>query len=160
MAAKKLSTAFSGSATRGMSEFDKEVETRMFKRMDVFTDDFSPPGTSQSSPGQDNSKRNAPYEKPHDDFIPQADPQFWDKSKRPWAKQLHSAGDPKDQEKMDWLDGMEDQIQKPIKNPYDQFPGTIDMKDHAEIAGFDSHLTDPATLSKMKQEFKLMYRRR
>ena len=150
MAIKSLSSGFTSSVTRGMSEFDKEVETRMFQRLDVFTDDFSPPGTSESFPGGDFNKRSAPYQKPHDDFDPEADPQFWDKTKAgPWAKQLHSAGDPKDQEKMDWLDKVSNAFEVPVKNPYDQFPGTIDMQDHKKETRFDPHLTDPARLKKM-----------
>lgn len=160
MAIKKLSSSFSGSSTRTLNGLNREVESRMrTKRLDVFTDDFSPPGTAESSPGQDYTKRDAPYYKPHDDFDPVADPQFWDKTKvGPWARQLPDqhmkklgfTGDPKDQEKLDWLDNMVYQEEAPIKNPYDQFPGTIDMEDHKEdVAGFDDHLTDPARLKKM-----------
>ena len=154
MAPKKLSSGFASSATRGMSGIDKEVESRI-KKLDVFTDDFSPPGTSELVPGQNPNKANAPYGKPHDDFVPEADPQFWAKCQgQPWAKQLpdkkmHSAGDPADQEKMDWLDEMANALDAPLKNPFDQFPGTIDMEDHREEAKFDDHLTDPTRLKKM-----------
>jgi hypothetical protein len=144
MGKKTLSTGFTGSATRGMSGLDKEVEARMSKRLDVFTDDFSPPGTSESFPGGNFNKRDAPYGKPHDDFAPEADPKFWKKG-------LHSAGDPADQEKMDWLDQMANSLEAPIKNPYDQFPGDVDMEDHKEIAKFDPHQTDPARLRKMSK---------
>lgn len=119
--------------------------------MDVFTDDFSPPGTAESSPGQDYTKRDAPYGKPHDDFEPVADPQFWDK------KRLGFTGDPKDQEKMDWLDNEVYQQEAPIKSPYDQFPGAVDMEDHKEETRFDVHLTDPARLKKMSKQIYKEY---
>lgn len=142
---KKLSSSFSGSATRTLNSLNHEIESRMrsTKRLDVFTDDFSPPGTAESSPGQDYTKRDAPYGKPHDDFEPVADPQFWDK------KRLGFTGDPKDQEKMDWLDNEIYQQEAPIKSPYDQFPGAVDMEDYKEETRFDVHLTDPARLRKM-----------
>jgi hypothetical protein len=69
---KKLSSNYAGSATREKPGFDKEVESRLskqnHKRMDVFTNEFQYPGFSQSSPGQDNSKANSPYQTPHTDF--------------------------------------------------------------------------------------------
>lgn len=169
--AKKLSSSFASSATRSMSEFDRMVESRMSKRLDVFTDDFSPPGTAEISPGQDVNKRSAPYGKKHEDYIPQSDPNFWQKGREgPWASQLprkmHSAGDPKDQQPMDDLDETEYRHEAPIKksgdqfpgipkvvhNPYDEFPGDVDMEDHKKIAGFDPHLTDPARLKSMPYE--------
>lgn len=154
MSIKKLSNSYSGSTTRSVRDVTKEIESRMTKRMDVFTDDFQPPGASEISPGQDTSKRSAPYGKPHDDTRPVADPSFWQKGREgPWANQLprnqlHSAGDPQDQEKMDWLDEMVYQTEAPIKSPYDQFPGNISMDDHKKDTRFDPHLTDPATLKR------------
>jgi hypothetical protein len=129
-----------------MSGFEREVEARMSKKLDVFTDEFSPPGATDGFPGGDFSKRGAPYGKPHEDSTPDADPSFWDKSIRARHK-LHSAGDPADQEKMDWLDEQVYKIEAPIKNPYDQFPGDVDMQDHKKIGGFDEHSTDPTKLS-------------
>jgi hypothetical protein len=165
---RKLSQGFSSSATRGMSELDKEVETRM-KHLDVFTDDFSPPGSGESFPGADFDKRDAPYGKPHDDFAPEADPSFWKKgSEGPWARQLPqkmaAAGDARDQQPMDDLDEVEYRFEAPVKkvedqfpgipkpdhNPYDEFPGDIDMEDHKQETRFDPHLTDPRLLKKGK----------
>lgn len=178
----KLSTGCTGSATRGMSEFDREVETRMSNRksLDMFTDEFYPPYSSETFPGADFTKRSAPYQARHDIYTPESDPQFWDKSIRAHPekgyganlkKHMHAAGDFHDQEKMDWLDerehrfnagikperdqfpgALKESIDQPLKtpysNPFDKFEGKINMKDHAEIAGFDKHQTDPATLSK------------
>ena len=50
---------------------------------------------------------------------------------------------------MDILDQIENKLNAKIKNPYDQFPGDVDMDDHKAIAGFDVHQTDPARLKKM-----------
>lgn len=142
---KRLSASFAGSATKKFKGLDREVEGRLgkLKRMDVFTDDFSPPGTGETFPGANFDKRNAPYGSKHTDTVPETE--FRTKV----TNELHSAGDPKDQEKMDWLDEQAYKIDAPIKNPYDQFPGAIDMNDHKAEAGFDKHQTDPARLKKM-----------
>ena len=145
----KLSTGFTGSATRGSSGFDREVESRLH-RLDMFTDEFSPPYSREIFPGADFTKRSAPYEAKHDMETPEADPQFWDKSIRAHSeKHMHAAGDPKEQDKLDWLDEIAHKMEAPIKSPYDQFPGAVDMSDHKEIASFDPHQTDPARLKKM-----------
>jgi hypothetical protein len=120
----------------------------MVKRMDVFTEDFSPPGVSELPRGANPNKRDAPYADRHTNTIPESDPKFYDK--RPLGRKfLHSAGNPKEQESLDFLDQIENQFNSKIKNPTDQFPGAVDMDDHKAIAGFDIHQTDPARLKKM-----------
>lgn len=113
MRPRKLSGGFAGSSTRAMTDFDREVEMRMRKRLDVFTNEFDGPGSPvEVAPGADVSKGHGEYQKPHDDFPARG------------GRKLHSAGDPKDQEKLDWLDEQTHKVQAPIKNPYDQFPGS------------------------------------
>lgn len=145
---KRCSSSFTGASTRGESGFDREVESRMVKRMDVFTEDFSPPGVSELPIGANPNKRDAPYADRHTDTTPESDPQFYDK-RALGRKFLHSAGNPKEQESLDILDLIENQFNSKIKNPTDQFPGPVDMDDHKAIAGFDIHQTDPARLKQM-----------
>lgn len=65
-----MSKGFTGAATRGMEEIDREIETRLTK-LDAFTDEFSPPGVAEKTPGQDYSKGDGDtYGKPHDDIAP------------------------------------------------------------------------------------------
>jgi len=115
-----MSSGFTGSSTRGMSDLDREIEYRLgnVKYMDVFTNDFSPPGAADTEPWHDTTKGKE-YQKPHDDY-PAGRP-IGTRSTRP--SRLHAAGDPKDQAPMDLDDAITQRIQAPIKNPNDQFPG-------------------------------------
>ena len=142
---KNLSNSFASSSTRSLNEVNREIESRMTKAPDEFMDDFLPPGATQTTPAQDTSKRQAPYQDKHTDSKPEADPQFW---------QTGGVGDPKDQDDLDWLDELAHKFEVPIKKQKDQLPGDVDMKDHKEIAAFDPHLTDPRRLN-VKQEKKL-----
>jgi len=63
-----MSTGFTGSDTRSMGKFEREVE----KRLDVFTEDFSPPGVSEKFPGSDFSKSDNNYQDKHADYRPEA----------------------------------------------------------------------------------------
>lgn len=111
-----MSKGFGGAATRGIGGLDREVESRLgaaTKRLDVFTDEFSPPGISETTPGQDVSKGNAPYGKPHDDSPARADRSFT----------LAASGNARDQEPLDEIDAIEQQRNGGIKPPSEQFPG-------------------------------------
>lgn len=129
-----MSSGFAGSNTKGMGGFDREVEARLAKlegrtkkKLDIFTDEFSPPGVSEISPGQDVSKGKS-YQQPHDDTIPEADPKFTQKGLAP-------AGDPAVQPEMDAMDQIQHEIQAKIKKPEDQFPG-VKMK--KKMSGSDN----------------------
>lgn len=104
-----MSSGFAGSLTRHMGKFEREVESRL----DIFTDDFQPPGAFEKVPGSDVNKPKGGYEKPHDDTVPEADKRF---------VRMAAAGLPKDQEPMDALDRIEQRYQARIKEPGDQFP--------------------------------------
>jgi hypothetical protein len=91
-----MSSGFAGSTTRGLSELDRAVETRM-KRLDVFTDDFSPPGTSDAVPGVNYEKRAAPYGDKHDDSTEK----YFNDGRQ---KRMGGVGDASEQEPMDKLD--------------------------------------------------------
>lgn len=128
---KKLSTGFANGSTKQFKGVDREVESRL-KRLDVFTDDFAPPGVSEKFPGGDFSKRNAPYEDRHSD-----------------NKKLHNPGSVKEQQVLDDLDAREQAFNAPIKNPYDSFPGALNFNQKSEVGAFDKHQTDPTRLKKM-----------
>lgn len=106
-----------------MSNFSREVETRLAtgkrgKRLDTFTDDFSPPGTAESSPGANRTKpgTSGGYQKPHDDSPATAEPGF---------VRAAAAGNAKDQEPLDEIDAQTQRQEGGIKKPSAQFPGTI-----------------------------------
>lgn len=117
-----MSTGFAGSSTRDLDGFEREVETRMRKRLDIFTDDFDPPGTSEAFPGGNFNKQRQYPGKPHDDFS-----QAEDNSRNhdPRYKPMHNPG-PKaqgDQEAFDALDEAAYLDDARIKPPDEQFPG-------------------------------------
>jgi hypothetical protein len=124
MAKGKLSSGFSGSTTRSASELDREVETRMKKRLDVFTDDFSPPGSFESSKGGDNRKPGFTAT-PHDDYSQAEDnSRNHDPKLRPMkAGQVGQDGADISQDEMDAIDANEHAFNSPIKKPSSQFPG-------------------------------------
>ncbi len=109
-----MSNGFANSTTRGMGKFEREVESRM-KRLDVFTDDFSPPGTAEVTPGQNTQKTNNNYQDKHTD---EAHPDL----KNP--VRMAQVGNPKVQQEMDNLDREQDAYEKPIKKSKDAFPGS------------------------------------
>jgi len=100
-------------------------EFKSMKHLDVFTDDFSPPGASELAPGQDPNKANGGYQKPHDDFVPEASRKFT----------LAAAGDAKDQEPLDRIDREQQQIESGIKPQSTQFPGAKRMSEEKKIDG-------------------------
>lgn len=51
-----MSNGFANSTTRGMGKFEREVESRM-KRLDVFTDDFSPPELRKLRPDKTHKRQ-------------------------------------------------------------------------------------------------------
>lgn len=113
MATKNLSTAFAGSTTRGASKLEHEVN----RRMDMFTDEFSPPGASEAFPGGNFKKSTLPYGAPHDELVPETKRDFWDK------RTLAAAGNASEQEPMDALDLIEQRFNASVKKYTDQFPG-------------------------------------
>lgn len=139
-----MSTGFAGGATRKFKSVEHEVESRL-KRMDVFTDDFSPPGASEKFPGSDFTKRNAPYEDKHTDMA--------------------AAGNAREQPVLDEIDQQEHDFNAPLKPGHDQFPGAlsapkppkqdpygedwpdkINFEAKSEVGAFDPHQTDPTRL--------------
>lgn len=64
---RKLSDGFAGTGTKQSGGVEKEVESRL-KKLDVFTDEFSPPGTGESGPGFIARKLDEPFETKHDDI--------------------------------------------------------------------------------------------
>lgn len=132
-----MSTGFSGSTTRSLGGLTKEVESRLkTKKLDVFTDDFSPPGTAESFKGSDFDKPNNGYQKPHDDT-----------SSKDSTSSLAAAGNAKDQPKLDEIDRVANMFEVGIKPEKDQFPGAKLKKEPAsDNAAFDVHATDPARL--------------
>ena len=116
-----MSSGFCGSATRGMTELDREIEYRLgdaktpFKRMDVFTDDFSPPGTAEASPGQDYRKPSGPYQDKHTDAPARSEDGF---VRDPLP------GNAKDQKEYDAIDATQQgNYGDNVKKPKDQYPG-------------------------------------
>ena len=123
-----MSTGFSGSSTRGMGKFEREVESRM-KRLDVFTDDFKRDrdAARDSLPGIDSRYRKGDeYQSPHDDFRPEANPSF----------KLAASGREEDQSGLDLIDRVEQKMASKIKGYDDQFPGAeLKKKLKGEVEG-------------------------
>lgn len=144
---KRLSSGFSGGETRSLEDLDREIEYRLgHKKLDVFTNEFDPPmGAREDFPGADFDKRKSPYGKPHDDYSPE------NKNRVKVSNELHSAGDPRDQEKMDWLDDQQHKIQAPIKNPYDQFPGS-----YMEVSDMESDIGPEEFHKRVESKMKRM----
>lgn len=137
-----MSSGFTGGSTRGMSELDHEIEYRLgsikeppvnrlqdkLKHMDIFTDEFDPPGEHEQVPGADFNKRSAPYGKAHDDSPARSPNGFIRGSKTPeqdaYEKTLQPAGRADDQIEYDALDEAMAKYDKAIKDYEDQFPGS------------------------------------
>lgn len=122
--AKKLSDGFGGSWTRQAGDALKEIESRM-KRLDVFTDDFSPPGTGELAPGQ-NPDKVGDSQVPHDDTT---DVQVPSAFNRGIQKSLGGVGDAKDQEMMNELDMEQHKMNCGIKPMSSQFPRASDKEE-------------------------------
>lgn len=143
MATKKLSTGFTGSTTRAMGKFEREVE----KRLDMFTDEFSPPYSGEAFPGGNFQKSKLPYGKPHEDTVPEAESQFL-------KKRLAPAGKASEQPLLDKIDQRAYQAEASIKKPSEQFPGS--KLAASDNAAFDPHSVDPARLkAEAKKAFGL-----
>lgn len=129
---KRLSTGFAGSGTKSAGGVDKEVEARLgLTRMDIFTDEFSPPGASEKFPGADFNKREAPYGDKHTDNLSESkiNPETSEGTgTRP--AQMAASGRASDQEGLDRIDAREKEI-----------------NDASDNAKFDVHAVDPARLS-------------
>lgn len=109
-----MSDGFSGSSTRGLDSLEKEIEYRLGQmRMDVFTKDFSPPGTAEVVSGQDVQRGIQPFEAPHDDSPARAPKGFVRGS---------AAGNADDQAEVDAMDVREQARSGKIKSPKEQFP--------------------------------------
>jgi len=114
--AKKLSDGFAGGWTRQAGDALKEIESRMSK-LDVFTDQFSPPAFEES-PGK---KTDASFNQAkHDDLADTA--QLPSMYKAPVQKSLAAAGIASDQEMLDEVDETERHFNIGIKPMKDQFP--------------------------------------
>lgn len=55
-----MSDGFAGANTKSVTSFQREVEARM-KSLDIFKDDFSPPGTGELGPGENPNKPDNGY---------------------------------------------------------------------------------------------------
>lgn len=127
-----MSTGYTGGSTRGLSELDHEIEYRLgsikeppinrlqekLNRMDIFTDEFSPPGAREKAPGAEFDKRTAPYADSHTDQPAESESGFIRGSK------LAQAGRADDQKEYDDLDEAMARYDKAIKDYEDQFPGS------------------------------------
>jgi hypothetical protein len=124
-----MSTGYTGSDTRGLSDLDHEIEYRLgsikepprnrlqdkLKHMDIFTDEFSPPGAREAAPGANFHKPERPYADSHADQPAAAEPGF---------VRAAAAGRADDQKEYDSLDEAVAKYDKAIKDWEDQFPGS------------------------------------
>ena len=106
-----MSSGFSGSSTRSIDGLTREIESRM--QTNQFQTDFEPSSRAFVETDESIIKKSGPYEKPHDDYIPEASPDH---------ARMAAAGDPRDQEPMDALDREVQRYQSRVKDPADQFP--------------------------------------
>ena len=134
---EKLSSSFGGASTKGFKSVDREVEARL-ARLDVFTDDFSPPGTSDAFNGGD-FKKPGFGKKAHEDYSSDED------NSRNHSKSFKPMSLPRDREKeqMDKIDSDEYRFENIVKDT-GGLPGVTKGKKMAEK--FDDHAVDPAKL--------------
>jgi len=115
-----MSDGFAGGDTKKMQkELTRELEqTFGKKRLDVFTEDFSPPGATEKIPGVSFDKSDNGYQDKHTDTVPRADRSFT----------LAAAGPDKDpsMQELDDIDQREQEQTGGIKPMDEQFPGKID----------------------------------
>lgn len=141
----KLSDGFAGAATRQFKGLIHEVESRM-SRNDPFKEQFSGSGVFEGWAGQDFSKRQAPYQDYHTNY-----PSGFNRKDTPQFK-MEADGN---QEALDFLDELENKIQSPVKNPYDQFPGAY--QDHVKKSDngqLDPQQVDPRQMRKQMKQMK------
>lgn len=113
-----MSNGFAGNTTKTLYEIERELENRYEKsmskkRLDVFTDDFNPPGAVEHVPGGNYKKRGDTGIK-HEDSVPEADKSF-----------TLAAGKAEEQEPMDVMDADEYRKEVGIKKYGEQFPGSL-----------------------------------
>jgi hypothetical protein len=143
---------FATSNTRGSGNLAHELEERT-KHLDVFTDEFSPPGSPrQTVPGQDVTK-GVEYQKPHDDGAGSTDLPV---NRRDRVERgMSAAGNAKDQKPLDDLDKEIQKREGQIKKPSDQFPmgkkGTSKMSDKKKAM---SEADDDEAVNKEKAELR------
>lgn len=121
-----MSTGFTGAATRGMEEVDREIETRLTRMS--FSDDFAPGGSvEEKTPGQDVSKGNGDtYGKPHDDFAP---------SEPDRPSPLDVSKDAREQAASDLVDRQQQIIEGGIKPEANQLPGALSTSTPGDADG-------------------------
>lgn len=132
MGTKRLSSGFAGSTTRSLNltDLEKEIEYRLsgdLKHLDVFTDDFSPPGATEQVRGAD-FRKQPQGNKPHDDYSQAEDNSF----NHGVEKKMAAAGNAKDQEYLDEIDQSLHDFYSKVKNPSEQFPGAKTLSRLAE----------------------------
>jgi hypothetical protein len=138
-----LSSGFAGSTTKSLGNVSREVEDRILNRppfladafnptkMDVFTDEFSPPGAAEIAPGQDVTKNKNPFQDKHSDFAGET---------RQFIKKMAAAGRASDQEMLDDMDDQMHKEQSPIKPERDQFPGSkMNRLKHNDLANYENY---------------------
>jgi hypothetical protein len=121
-----MSSSFTSSSTRGLSNFEREIE----KRLDVFTDDFSPPGSREGVPGLDFRKPGGGYQKPHEDTDQENDQS---RNHSPQYRPMAAAGLPQDQEPLDDIDDAARHYEDHVKKYGEQFPGAREMLEMASV---------------------------
>lgn len=99
----KLSDGFAGGWTRQGGDALAEIELRT-KKLDVFTNEFSPPYTGELGPGQNPNKSSQKFEAPHDDKAENDLPSAFNAKVR---KSMGAAGIVSDQEMLDEIDRIE-----------------------------------------------------
>jgi hypothetical protein len=122
-----MSNGFAGSTTRTMGNFERELEKRT-KKLDVFTDEFSPPGATDAEPGR-NYTKGKEYQKPHDDPTPKTD--------LPSKGRALAAGKASDQPPLDKMDEEEQKRTGGIKPPDEQFPSGRTFKNRLQRLKFE-----------------------
>lgn len=119
------------SASEAVNDCKRKIDSKQLKRLDVFTDDFSPPETAEAFPGG-NFKKQPQRNKPHDD-ISQSEDNSRNHSK---FRPMHNPGPDSQgkQEDLDALDIAQHIEESFIKPKSEQFPGKPKMK-HSEMSG-------------------------
>ena len=138
-----MSNGFASSNTKAIPSKEREIlsnnRSKLLKRLDVFTDDFAPPGPTDVVPGVNPNKDANPYQDKHDDTKPEAKKNFTltDEKSKEWSEHLSN------------IDHQEHLFNAGIKKPSDQFPGYA--SDNPTIP---QQATDTSILSKLKDEVR------
>lgn len=115
--AKNLSNSFAGSWSRKSEDAIAEVERRatkneIYTKLDVFTDEFSPPYTGELGPGQNPNKSSQPFEDKQALFAENTLPSAFNKKVQ---KSMAAAGNARDQAMLDEIDEVENKFNvKPV----------------------------------------------